>query len=134
MTGRGRQQIGWRLASAAWLLAIAFRVAIALLGFRRLESLIRCGNGAAPPAYLHRVALAIRSPARRLPGANCLVQACTACALIGWRGYEAVIRVGVREAEDGRMLAHAWLVSGDRIVTGGAVGSFESFRPIADFG
>jgi hypothetical protein len=50
------------------------------------------------------------------------------------RGYRVTIRVGVREAAEKGLAAHAWLMSGDHVVLGSAVDEFDAYRPIADFG
>jgi hypothetical protein len=62
------------------------------------------------------------------------VQACAARALFSLRGYRVTIRVGVREAAEKGLAAHAWLMSGDHVVLGSAVDEFDAYRPIADFG
>jgi hypothetical protein len=60
----------------------------------------------------------------------CLAQALGADDVLGRRGLDAVIRLGVAKDSDGNLQAHAWLCAGDAILTGGAQAS--RFRPIGD--
>ena len=69
-----------------------------------------------------RVLWAVDAAARRTPWeSKCLAQSLTAATLLRMRGQSALVYFGVRPASpsEGRpMTAHAWCVSGDRIVTG----------------
>lgn len=67
-----------------------------------------------------RLAWAVATAARRLPGATCLVQALTADAMLRRRGYRAAVRFGVR-AGRGRphpIEAHAWVECEGSVVLG----------------
>lgn len=115
-------------------LALAFfRVAIPLLGFRRLTRLFPSRASAPPTALAARVAVAVQSSSWLVGGASCLVQACAVRAIVGLRGYSLTMRVGVRDTGDGNIAAHAWLLSGDRIVMGDRADHFLGYRKITDF-
>src|SRR5262245_19629964 len=118
MNGAGRVRVGWRLFCAALGLLLLFRIALALVGFRRLTWLFPARTEGAPQPYAARVAAAVHAASRFLPGATCLVQACAALVLIGGRGYCATLRVGVRKDSGGKMVAHAWLLTQDCVILG----------------
>lgn len=62
---------------------------------------------------------AISATSSRVPwNANCLAQAIAATIMLRRRGHEGTVYFGVLKNEAGRCEAHAWLRSGDVIVTG----------------
>lgn len=133
MIGHAPGRSEWRLLCAAWIAILFFRVAIALLGFRRINALFPAHYRPAPDAFAIRVAAAVYSASRDVPGATCLIEASAARALFACRGYAATMRIGVRKGADGRLEAHAWLLSRDRIIMGSGADAFDGYRPIADF-
>jgi transglutaminase superfamily protein len=50
--------------------------------------------------------------------------------MLGRRGLDSTIRLGVAKDADGNLQAHAWLCAGDAILTGGA--QVRRFEPLAD--
>jgi hypothetical protein len=50
--------------------------------------------------------------------------------MLGRRGLDSSIRLGVAKDADGNLQAHAWLCAGDTILTGGA--QARRFKPIGD--
>lgn len=124
----------WRLYAAAIAVLYFFRIAIPLVGYRRVARLYPETKTTPPDAYIRRVAAAVHSAKRLVPGATCLVQACAGRALFALRDYRVIMRVGVRQAGESQIAAHAWLLSGDRIILGSSVNDFDRYRPIADFG
>lgn len=124
----------WRLRLLAWSLLVLFGAALRLVGFRRLERLFKSHDLAPPPALARRVVAAVEWAARFAPGSTCLVKACTARAILAWRGFGVTIRVGVRAGNNMPFEAHAWLLSGTDVILGAHVDEFHEFHRIADFG
>ena len=96
-----------------------FRIALLLLSFRRLASWGTENRGTAidsvGPA---QVAWAIRVMASRTPWKNtCLVQGLAAAAMLRRRGLGFTLHLGVNK-HGPSLSAHAWLSSGDLILTG----------------
>ena len=108
------------------LLVLATRVAITLLPFqvvtRSLSRLARPKNGPQTNPHhadIDRIVWFTEATGRRLRGiATCLTQALTAYVLLGRRGYETNLRIGVTRDDAGQFVGHAWLEKGDRIVIG----------------
>jgi hypothetical protein len=65
------------------------------------------------------IARAITSAAARVPWrSDCLLQAMAASAMLRKRNLPGHVCIGVRRGAGGALEAHAWLVSGDYVVTG----------------
>ena len=84
---------------------------------------------AAPSAdqaeLVRRVSKAIPRAASRVPWrSDCLVQALAAERWLAKMGVPTVLYIGARKDEQSQFLAHAWLKSGDTIVTGGEIGAY----------
>lgn len=66
------------------------------------------------------VVWAIRAVGRRTLGDRpCLPEALAGRFMLQRRGYQADLHIGVRKGDDGALMAHAWLESGESIVLGG---------------
>jgi hypothetical protein len=118
------------------------RAAIVVLPFawvaRRLA--LETGNAAGAPmagdpaarAAALRVGRAIRAAARRTPWeSKCLAQALAAALMLRWRQIPFVLTLGVAKTErNGGIDAHAWLLSGDVLLTGAG---YERYSVIAQF-
>jgi hypothetical protein len=124
--GMGR----WLLALEAFALLGLMRLLIALIPFRRLQSLsgrpVKGEEIALPPLSAwqelssRRVGWALRAAARRTPWRSaCLAQALAGRWMLRRRGIPSVIHFGARIDEGRRLRAHAWLRCGPRILTGG---------------
>jgi hypothetical protein len=100
------------------------RLGLWLVPFRILQDvalrLAKARRGAPEPAPgdAERVGWAVSSAARFAPRATCLTQALAAEALLRRRGHPVDVRLGVAREDDGRFLAHAWVVSHGRVVVG----------------
>lgn len=82
----------------------------------------RLGNGQVHPEAIARIGFIIALLGRRLPWrSDCLVQALAAQSWLADLGVASEIRVGVEVPQQGGFAAHAWLVSGGQIITGGNV-------------
>jgi len=86
----------------------------------------------AHPAMALRVAEAVRAVARLVPGATCLTQAFAVQFLLAVRGYASDVQIGVKRAASGEIEAHAWLMSGHCIATGGSPAEIAEYVPLAE--
>lgn len=108
---------------AAALLA-AVRAGLALLPFATVRRLLARWapprDARAPDAEaLRRIRAAVERAGRHLPSTTCLVEALAADTMLRRRGYQSVVKFGVRDHAPGRRLnAHAWVECGDTIVVG----------------
>jgi Transglutaminase-like superfamily len=111
------------IQSVLWVASI--RLGLSLLPFRLLRQLLaRVAQRATPPsdgdpASIPKVAWAVRTASRYVPAATCLTQALAAQVLLERRGLPARLHIGIAKDPSGKLLAHAWLESGGRIVVGG---------------
>ncbi|MDD5698340.1 MAG: lasso peptide biosynthesis B2 protein [Victivallaceae bacterium] len=68
---------------------------------------------------LHRISGCIRRVGNRLPWkCSCLVNALAAKIMLKKRGIPATIYFGMTRDDEMRLVAHAWVKSGDFLVTG----------------
>ena len=75
---------------------------------------------------IDRVAFAIPCMGARVPWrADCLVQAMAAQRWLSSRGVATSLVVGVRKPAAADFGAHAWLMAGGRVVTGGEVSPYK---------
>ena len=59
---------------------------------------------------------------RRLPWrSDCLIQALAAKRWLDRAGGAATLKLGVRRAGDGGLMAHAWMSVGDAVISGGPI-------------
>ncbi len=123
------------LAAEALALLVAARIGLWVLPFaavRRLfRALARPGRGA--PRAADRVAWSVAAAGRRLPAPfrACLPQALAAEAMLRRHGLAAELKIGVRQgAGRERVEAHAWVLSGDRVVAGW-LDDLPSYQPLA---
>jgi hypothetical protein len=119
-----------RLMMCVACLAIA-RLAIRVVPFARLQSWLgRPGLGGEPTPTLdaantaraQRVSQTLQRAAARTPWAsNCYSQALAARFQLGMAGIPHTVSFGLRRNELDALEAHAWVVAGDVVVTGGGV-------------
>ena len=110
------------------------RLGLTVLSYRRMRAWFPAPpvQGVAAAGELRRVAWAVRNAARLVPRASCLTQALAGQLILARRGKSSQVRIGVARDEKGRFVAHAWLVSEDRIVLGGGEEDIRGFTPLAD--
>jgi hypothetical protein len=113
------------LEAALWL--TVFRVAVLCVPFRAIAGCMGRQRGetgetfpdAATMREVMAVARALRVVSNRLPWAcTCLVQAAAGKCMLYRRGIPATLYLGVTKDEDQKVIAHAWLRSGDVTLTG----------------
>jgi len=137
VAGFGR--VGWLdLVQASVELALARR----LLGARTAGDLLRTARGGRPSLSLgslsagqlrlvNRVAFAVPRVAERVPWrADCLVQALAAQRWLRRKGIPTTLHVGVHKKIPAEIEAHAWLMQGGTVVTGGDI---KRFTPLTEW-
>lgn len=129
-----------RLNDLPWLVLFAMRGLLELvrarLIFERLEAKVipRRNNRAltldktrarVTPAKLARIAYVIPRLSDRLPWrSDCLIQAIAAQNWLLASGMPSEIQIGVENPKDGQFGAHAWLICGESVVTGGDISQY----------
>ncbi|MGB7418126.1 MAG: lasso peptide biosynthesis B2 protein [Erythrobacter sp.] len=129
-----------RLGDARWLVSYAvvaaIRLAVARIAFARLDprelktrnrAARRCpaAAGEQASAVLARISYILPRVARRLPWrSDCLIEALAGQDWLRAKGFASEIRIGVEHPEDRPFGAHAWLMSGDTVVTGGDISRY----------
>ena len=111
-----------------FLIAIAMlvvvRISLWIATVERVESSARRLARRTPdartptPGGADRIAWAVGSAARFVPGGSCLAQAIAAEALLIRAGHPAEIRLGVTKDGRGRIEAHAWVEVSGRVILG----------------
>ncbi len=117
------------------------RLAIALLPFRRIAKLLRLRQGespvaseAAPSQRAEHIGWAVRAGATHVMWkSTCFDQALAGAIMLQHRGIAGTIYLGVAKnlGTSAEVAAHAWLRSGESILTGAA--GHERFNVIATF-
>jgi Transglutaminase-like superfamily len=78
-----------------------------------------------PDMRVERVRLAIARASHRLPWrADCLVQAIAARRWLRRLGVETSLCIGVADRTKDPFEAHAWLMHGERVITGGDISGY----------
>ncbi len=76
-----------------------------------------------------RIAWAVSTASRYVPGASCLVQATAAQSLLAGSGYPTTLQIGVTKDENGHLMAHAWVEYHGKVLIGG-LDDLSRFRPL----
>ena len=109
-----------RLVVLAWLLNVFIRAGLTLTSYKFLDPLLpaKPDGPAAPEAFLRRVRFTVFYSGKAVPRCTCLVRALTARTLLAMKGHSSTLHVGVAKNPGAQMEAHAWLTTGDSVVTG----------------
>ena len=120
-----------RVTALKFVATLAFiHILLQTLGAERVLRLIpRSGSVPAPDYVTRRVTAGLKYASEKIPSATCLPQAFLARLVLGRRGYQAIVHIGVRTV-DGELAAHAWTMSGETLVSGGPLEALAEFRPI----
>lgn len=116
------------LLRALWLVSAA-RLALSLFAFSRVQRMFgaAAAERAAPvpleslaqePLALERIAWSVRTAARYVPRATCLVRALAVRSMMARHGYVGDLRIGVGRDGAGAFGAHAWVEHAGRVVIG----------------
>ena len=110
----------------AVILLTAVKLGLRLFPFRGLQRVLGMISRSSArmedsdDAPIAQVVWAIDAASRRAPWiATCLTRALAAQVMLARVGRPTKLAIGVAKGGDGRLLAHAWLQNGKRIVLGG---------------
>ena len=110
------------LVRVSLLLGIT-RLGLSLFPFTTLRKILKgispwiAGGGEALPEDL--LVWAVGAASRYVPKATCLCQALTLQLFLKQSGRQASLHIGVNGPEEGRLNAHAWVVSRGKVITRG---------------
>ena len=112
------------MRAVGWL-ALA-RVMMLVMSFGRLAARISVSEDLtgreADPEVLSKVSWAVAAAANNVPWrSDCYPQTIAASKILRKLGYGSTIHLGVERAGDHELAGHAWLTSGDVVVTGRGV-------------
>jgi hypothetical protein len=106
-----------------WFLLGFIRLGMALLPFSTLRKLLyrfRSILGRGEKKFSEdRLVWSVGVVSRYIPKATCLAQAITTQILLQQAGHQACLHIGVTEAEEGGLKAHAWVESQGKVLIGG---------------
>ncbi len=105
---------------------VAVRLGLTLLSYNKVRNMVTRLDAREPADIgdLRRVAWGVAAAARLVPGASCLTQALSGQYLLARQGNASKISIGIERNTGTELKAHAWLMSGDHIVLGGALSGF----------
>ena len=112
-----------RLLIRAWILLGVIRLGLELFPFSTLRKLLdrlRIKLGSLKKEFSEeQLVWSVTVVSRYIPKATCLAQALTSQFLLQQAGHQACLHIGVTEADEGCLKAHAWVESQGRILIGG---------------
>ena len=124
-----------RLLVEAALFAMAVRIGLWTLPFRKLASLVQQVPGMklragkpAPPAM--RFQWAVQAASRFIPGSSCLSRALTLQGLLARYHRTADLRIGVAKPRAGSVEAHAWIELDGQVLLGGS--QIDRYAPLPE--
>ena len=118
------------LLHCLWVV-IAVRIGLIFLPYQAVIGVLRerlCGGSNGP----EHIAWAIAKAARLVPRASCLTQGLAAQMLLARAGHQSHLRIGVSSGGEGGFIAHAWLMSGERILLGGPSRDLAHYTTLTD--
>jgi hypothetical protein len=113
-----------------YLLLLLIRGGLALLPFKQLFAWVMAWShptrGESPQAQaiaasdvgIRRVVWAVEHSSQLMPGVKCLAKALATYLLLGRRGYQSDLRIGVAKLETGQLEAHAWVEVDGQVIMG----------------
>jgi hypothetical protein len=130
-------KLGWsdRLFLVRCVVTVAsVRLGLSLLSYNTLRRWLAATTAlqAASDDVAQRIAWGVVNAARIVPGATCLTQAFAAQLLLAHAGYRSQMRIGVAKDERGQFIAHAWLISNERVVIGGSSEDLQRYVSLTD--
>jgi hypothetical protein len=124
----GRRAGEWAIAAEAWALLAFYRVCLAVMPVKRTIARMTKGRvdgdagdyDAVSLEVARRVRWAVEAAARHSwVEFVCFPQTLAGYAMLRRRGVRSTMVYGVMRSKDGELMAHTWLMMGDRVVLGG---------------
>ena len=126
-----RPSVERRLVARAVLLLALLRAALWRYPARTLRDRLAARGPQPVGPTPEQIGWAVRSAARYVPGATCLVQAVAASILLSRAGRPAVLQIGVAKPNRSTLSAHAWVESEGVVVVGdGEHDRYHNLSPI----
>lgn len=136
-------KLSWRdrnILCEAFFISGLVRLAILFISFRKLAVIYgRYGEEATSSSneekkeIIFRIGWAVEQISYRTPWkSKCLVKALTAQIMLGKRKISSTLYLGVAKDKENKLLAHAWVRSGQVIITGARQRA--GFKEVARFG
>lgn len=126
----------WLLLARALYVVVLCRMALHVIPLSRIRDLATrpsCRTASLAEFPPDRIAWAVQTAARRVPGATCLTQSLALHHLLAKAGHAAEIHIGVAKGERGGLDSHAWVVCHDRVLVGDG-GDLGRYQPIVSLG
>ena len=120
--------------SLAMVIAVRLGLSLSTLALLRRKLLPERSFDSHDLVQVGRIAWAVRTTSWVVPFASCLTQAQACQALLARDGIASTLCLGVKPGKSARMLAHAWLICDDRLVTGGEGADVAAFRLLTELG
>jgi len=121
------------LLTRSVVLVAGARLALWVLPFnvaRRLLTPATTRRSPSPSATTERIGWAVSVAKHFVPKGNCLPQALAAESLLLRFGHSVEFRIGVLKTDRDRLEAHAWVVSGGRLVVGDLTQGLSAYSPL----
>jgi hypothetical protein len=110
-----------------------FRLVILAIPFSRYKRDLEEGVGRGAPRGLARwVGDCVYEASGYFPPATCLSRAMAAQFILSRKGYASKIQVGVARDRN-KIIAHAWLITGNYVVVGNEHNELSRYRLITEF-
>ena len=126
----------WLVVEAIVLIGLV-QAGLRMLSFATLRRLLAAAKRVRPraPSRHSRIAWAVNAAARLVPGRTCLTDALAADVMLCRRGYQSVLRIGVKKRSGGAgpLEAHAWVESAGSIVAG-ELAALDEYWPLPSRG
>jgi len=115
------------------LLVATVRLGLTFLGYRKVRRwLPSSARPATGERELRRIVRTVSAASRLIPHATCLTQAVSAQFLLARAGHPSEVQIGVRRDENGKLAAHAWVTSGERILLGGTESELQRYQRLTE--
>ncbi len=110
------------LFSEAWILLVSARLIFNIVPFGRIYNAAGQSAAFAPASAtilkIVQIREAVDRATARVPRSTCLTRGLAAAVLLRIAGVPYRLVIGVAKQVDGALSAHAWVMSGENIVTG----------------
>ncbi|MEM7701072.1 MAG: lasso peptide biosynthesis B2 protein [Pseudomonadota bacterium] len=115
----------------SWLLLLVVRATLSVKGYTPVLEWIRSAASTPRHNVPHTtIVWAIHHTAKVVPNATCLTRSLAMRYLLAQSGEAATIQIGVKNDEDGKFKAHAWVVLNGEVLTGDTDDEIASYKPL----
>ena len=112
-----------------WLLLLVVRATLSIKGYAPVLEWIRQAAANPDNDVPHTtIVWAIHHTAKVVPNATCLTRSLAMRYLLAKAGEAATIQIGVKNDEDGKFKAHAWVVLDGEVLTGDTEDEIASYK------